>query len=92
MRFLGAPNLSNEAYGRVPELSSTELLRTPLHKGGFSLKDAIIIGQSVDAALSNLYTSREDRKRGGQIFGARCAECHGPDGEVRAGLILHSSP
>ena len=81
-----------KAFGRVPELSWTELLRTTLPNGrGFYLKNVIAIGQSVDAVLSNPYTSREDREAAEQIFRSRCAECHGPDGRGNLGPSLARS-
>ena len=81
-----------KAFGRVPELSWTELLRTTLPNGrGFYLKNVIAIGQSVDAVLSNPYTSREDREAAEQIFRSRCAECHGPNGRGNLGPSLARS-
>ena len=45
-------------------------------------------GQSVDAALTNPYTSREDREAGGHLFREHCARCHGPDGRGALGPSL----
>ena len=69
-----------KASGGIPELSWIELLKMTTHEGGFSLGKVIAWGQSVDAALANPYTSREDREAGGQLFREHCARCHGPDG------------
>ena len=80
-----------KAVGRVPELSWTELLRTTWPKGGFYLKDVIATGQSVNAVLSNPYTTREDLEAAQQIFSARCAECHGLDGRGNLGPSLARS-
>jgi alcohol dehydrogenase (cytochrome c) len=78
-----------KSFGKVPELTWPELLQTTLHRGdGFSLKEVITLGQSVNGALSNPYTSSEDLETGGQIFRARCAECHGPNGRGSIGPSL----
>ena len=52
------------------------------------MKNVIALGQSVEAALSNPYTSREDREAGGHIFREHCARCHGPDGKGSLGPSL----
>jgi alcohol dehydrogenase (cytochrome c) len=77
-----------KAYGRIPELSWTELLKMTKQPGGFSLKYMVTYGQSVDAALSNPYTARDDREAGGQIFSQHCAICHGADGTGSRGPSL----
>lgn len=77
-----------KAEGRVPQLSWAELFRITLHQGGFDLRNALILGQSVVAALSNPYTSREDRDAGEHIFNQRCARCHGQEGKGSLGPPL----
>jgi alcohol dehydrogenase (cytochrome c) len=77
-----------KASGKVPELSWTELLQMSRQQGGFALGNVIALGQSVDAALSNPYTSRQDREAGGHMFRERCAVCHGPDGRGSLGPSL----
>jgi alcohol dehydrogenase (cytochrome c) len=76
-----------KALGKVPELSWTELFRVTAQPG-FGIANVITLGQSVDAALTNPYTSREDREAGGHIFLERCARCHGPDGGGSLGPSL----
>jgi alcohol dehydrogenase (cytochrome c) len=77
-----------KASGRLPELSWIDLYKTTVEPGGFSLKDAVTFGQSVRAALTNPYTSPEDREAGGQIYSQRCALCHGLDGTGGRGPSL----
>ena len=77
-----------KARGEIPGLSWTELLKATMRQGGFSLKQAIDLGQSVDAALVNPYTSHEDREAGGHLFREHCTRCHGPDGRGALGPPL----
>jgi alcohol dehydrogenase (cytochrome c) len=77
-----------KAYGRIPELSWTELFKLTFEKGGFSLGDAIRLGESIDGALSNPYTSREDREAGRHLFSEHCTRCHGQDGRGFLGPSL----
>jgi len=69
-----------KAYGEIPELSWTDLLKMTAQEGGFGLRNAITHGQGVKAALSNPYASPEASEAGSRIFRERCAVCHGPDG------------
>jgi alcohol dehydrogenase (cytochrome c) len=80
-----------KAEGKVPELSWTELLKMTRQEGGFGLAQVNALGQSVEAALSNPYTSHEDREAGGHIFRERCARCHGPGGRGFLGPSLVQS-
>lgn len=77
-----------KASGRIPELSWVELFRVTLERGGFSLQNVIDLGQSIEAALSNPYTSREDRETGSHIFSQHCARCHGQEGRGSLGPSL----
>ena len=77
-----------KACGRVPELSWIDLLKMTSQSGGFSLKNAIVLGQTAEAALSNPYTSREDREAGGHMFSQHCARCHGQKGTGALGPSL----
>ena len=77
-----------KAYGGIPELSWSELVKATTQQGGFTLQKVITWGQSVDAALINPYTSREDREAGRHLFSESCARCHGPDGEGALGPSL----
>lgn len=84
----GAQIYLMKASGKLPELSWTELLKMTRLQDGFGLGSVIAVGQSVDAALSNPYTSREDQEAGRHIFSERCAVCHGPDGSGSLGPSL----
>jgi len=84
----GAQIYLMKASGKLPELSWTELLKMTRLQDGFGLGSVIAVGQSVDAALSNPYTSREDQEVGRHIFSERCAVCHGPDGSGSLGPSL----
>ena len=77
-----------KAYGGIPELSWTELSKMTAHEGGFSLRSVIAWGHSVNAALVNPYTSRDDQEAGGHLFRAHCTRCHGPDGRGSLGPSL----
>jgi alcohol dehydrogenase (cytochrome c) len=77
-----------KVYGGIPELSWTELLKMTTQQGGFSLQREITRGQSVEAALTNPYTSREDQEAGRQLFSENCTRCHGPNGEGGLGPSL----
>jgi len=66
-------------------------LKMTRQEGGFGLAQVTALGQSVQAAVSNPYTSREDREAGGHIFHERCARCHGPDGRGFLGPSLVQS-
>jgi alcohol dehydrogenase (cytochrome c) len=77
-----------KAHGEIPELSWTELWKMTAHEGGFNLGMVPAWGQSVDAALVNPFTHREDLKAGAHLFRERCARCHGPDGEGYLGPSL----
>ncbi len=77
-----------KAFGGVPELSWTELFRMTFQKGGFSLRSVIVLGQSVEAALSNPYNSSADRDAGEHMFNKRCARCHGQEGKGSLGPPL----
>ena len=74
--------------GRVPEVSWTELLKMTMLQGGFHLGNVIVFAQTVNAAVDNPYTSREDREAGGRMFNEHCARCHGPDGRGDLGPSL----
>ena len=84
----GAQIYLMKASGKLSELSWTELLKMTRLQDGFGLGSVIAVGQSVDAALSNPYTSREDQEAGRHIFSERCAVCHGPDGSGSLGPSL----
>jgi alcohol dehydrogenase (cytochrome c) len=75
-----------KAYGKVPELSWAELWKVT--SPGFGLTNMIALGQSIDAALNNPYSSREDLEAGGHIFAEHCSRCHGPDGKGSLGPSL----
>jgi alcohol dehydrogenase (cytochrome c) len=77
-----------KVYGQVPELSWTEIWKMITHQGGFSLGNVIINGASVNGAVSNPYTSSQDRQAGSQLFNFRCARCHGIDGRGSLGPSL----
>ena len=77
-----------KALGGIPELSWVELLKMNADEHGFGLSHVIGWGQSVDAALTSPYTSREDREAGGHLFREHCARCHGPDGRGALGPSL----
>jgi alcohol dehydrogenase (cytochrome c) len=77
-----------KAFGQVPELSWIELFKVTSQPGGFSLENAIDLSQSVEAALSDPYTSREDREAGSQLFSQHCARCHGQEGRGALGPSL----
>jgi alcohol dehydrogenase (cytochrome c) len=77
-----------KAYGGIPELSWTELLKMTTQQGGFSLQRAVTWDQSVDAALTNPYISHEDQEVGRHLFSENCTRCHGPDGEGALGPSL----
>lgn len=77
-----------KSLGLLPELSWPDLLRATMHKGGFSLANVVALGQSVNGALSNPYTSPEDRQLGERIFKERCSRCHGLDGKGAIGPSL----
>ncbi|HVW69002.1 MAG TPA: c-type cytochrome, partial [Steroidobacteraceae bacterium] len=80
--------ISRKAEGDIPELSWSEL-RTIVSPGGrFNLKDALSEGRSLEAALTNPYTSAQDVAQGGKIFRARCAVCHGSDAKGGRGPSL----
>ncbi|MGO9330032.1 MAG: PQQ-binding-like beta-propeller repeat protein [Steroidobacteraceae bacterium] len=57
-------------------------------QGGFHLGNVIVFAQTVNAAVDNPYTSREDREAGGRMFNEHCARCHGPDGRGDLGPSL----
>ena len=80
--------LLKKAFGKIPELSWVELWKMTTREGGFSLGMMTEWGQSMDAALVNPYTSREDLKAGGQLFREHCARCHGADGAGYLGPAL----
>jgi len=77
-----------KASGQLSELSWTEILKMTALHGGFSLGNVITEGQSVNGAVANPYTSKEDREAGSRIFGERCARCHGPDAKGSLGPSL----
>jgi alcohol dehydrogenase (cytochrome c) len=80
--------LLKKAYGGVPELSWAELWKMISHQGGFGLQNSFVYGQSVVAAVSNPYTTPEDREAGGRIFRQSCERCHGENGKGGLGPSL----
>jgi alcohol dehydrogenase (cytochrome c) len=81
----------NKSFGRLPELSWSEIFKMTAHQGGFSLGNVVVEGHSVFGAVSNPYTSREDREAGSRIFNQRCARCHGLDAKGSLGPSLARS-
>ena len=77
-----------KVFGEVPELSWIELFKMTSQQGGFSLRNAVSLGQSAEAAVTNPYTSRKDWEAGRRVFLEHCARCHGPDGAGALGPSL----
>jgi alcohol dehydrogenase (cytochrome c) len=68
-----------KATGGVPDLSWSELWMMTHHQGGFGL-EGLVLGVSADGSVKNSYVSDEDNEAAADIFGRRCAMCHGPQG------------
>lgn len=70
---------ARKAGGGIPDLSWGELWHMAMHRRGFGL-ESVVKGLTLDAGVANPYDTDADHQTASQIFGARCAMCHGSDG------------
>jgi alcohol dehydrogenase (cytochrome c) len=65
--------------GGLGDLSWKELVEFTAGRDRFAIGRPISEGRSIEAAVTNPYTSTDDHRLGAQLFHARCIECHGND-------------
>ena len=69
-----------KAMGDLGELTWYELFSMTAGRDKFGLSAGYQQGRSVQAVLTNPYTSDADKRAGADIFRERCSACHGNDG------------
>jgi len=77
-----------KATGKLSDLTWSEVARWSMPGSPVYLGD-LPNSRSPYAAIENSMTSEKDVKEGEQLFRARCAPCHGFEGEGIVGPSLH---